>query len=283
MDVRKSPYGALIPPYFNHQPAGVVGNRAYLKALRRAIEEALEEGLGAEEVFMPDGEGHYLVVKLEEDVDKIPNCYAHFFPARQKSEFGEDLLVADYLFSEKEWSIARDLVAGLEDFYLAWNRVHSNLWEFLSYLFFHKCQERKKDRGWNGTCYRLYQHFFKLSQDLLFDRDGYRKLPTLEEWERFFSRLWRLNVPDFCLRTIIRGTEREVRACVDFSLLLVRKGVPNKTMEGVGIVNNNGSEYFLFLVKDGRELSIPPEKGWIWEGKKLFIPAKGLKGFAQGR
>ena len=42
----KTPYGTLIPPYFNHQPAVVVGNRNYLLALKEAIEEALEEGIG---------------------------------------------------------------------------------------------------------------------------------------------------------------------------------------------------------------------------------------------
>jgi len=113
--VRKVPYGALIPPYFNHQPAGVIGNRAYLKALKKAIEDALEKGVGVKEVFMPDGEGHLLIVKLEENEDKIPNCYAHFYPLGEKSKYGEDLLVADYMFSAKEWGKARDLLVALEN------------------------------------------------------------------------------------------------------------------------------------------------------------------------
>jgi hypothetical protein len=83
MEKKTSPYGTLIPGKINHFPARIVGNREYLEALKDTIEEALDNGIGCADVFAPDGEGHYLFVKLEEDTDKIPTLYADFWETKK--------------------------------------------------------------------------------------------------------------------------------------------------------------------------------------------------------
>jgi len=162
--------GTLIPPFYNHQPAGIIGDREYLEALKEAIEEALESGIGVADVFMPDGEGHYLFVKLEEDTEKIPTCYAHF-EYTGKEEVGERIR-DDYMFSPEEWKKAHRIVDKLESFYLARERISYNLTTFLLYLFFEKCVEERKKTGKDATvCGRFYERFNKLRRKLLFLND----------------------------------------------------------------------------------------------------------------
>jgi len=267
----KRPYGALIPSRINHFPAGAVGNREYLLALKEAIESALEEGVGCADVFAPDGEGHYLFVKLEEDTDKIPVLYADFWGTKEID--GDTYVATGYAFNPEEWSNALNLLDKLERFYFVWKRIYENLNEFLFYIFFEKClKERSKS---SMVCVRLYHRFSKLADSLLYDKKGQRKLPTTEEWRRFFDKLWRVKVPDYCLRTIIHRGRKEVRICADLSLKLAKNGLPNGALEGVGLVgkkdypNLPDGEYFLFLKRANEKVDL---KGAIEDGRRVFIP-----------
>ena len=53
-----------------HQEAFIVGTRPGLEALKRAIDKALMEGQGDEEVFVSDGEGYSVVVLLKEEEEE---------------------------------------------------------------------------------------------------------------------------------------------------------------------------------------------------------------------
>jgi len=276
MEERKSPYGILIPGRINHFPAGIVGNREYLLALKEAIEKALDGGIGCADVFAPDGEGHYLFIKLEEDTDKIPVLYADFWGTKEID--GDTYVATGYAFYPEEWSKAVNLLDDLEKFYFAWKRIYENLNEFLFYIFFEKCfKEFEKKNKSPVVCVRLYHRFLKLANRLLYDEKGHRKLPTPAEWRRFFSKLWRLKVPDYCLRTIIYGDRKEVRICVDLSLKLVKNGLPNGALEGVGLVgkkdypNLPDGEYFLFLKRASFSGKVNFD-GAIEDGRRVFIP-----------
>jgi len=151
-----------------------------------------------------------------------------------------------------------------------------NLTTFLLYLFLEKCPEIRKERN-KRTCLKLYERFNRLSRKLLFDEKGHLKLPAPREWRRFFDKLWRLRVPDFCLRTVIFGNKREIKTCVDLSLELVKRGAPNGALEGVGIVSEKeypglpkGREYFLFLRK--RPVKVGIGRNWVYGEREVFIP-----------
>ncbi len=281
------PYGALIPPYFNHQPAVVVGNRNYLLALKEAIEEALEEGIGVADVFMSDGEGHYLFVKLEEEVEEIPTCYAHFELTKEKN-LGKRA-VDDYCFFPDEWVKAVNLACELEDFCKVWERMHTNLYAFLHYLFFEKCYKERMEKGKNPlTCVRLHNRFSKLAGKLFYDEKGYKKLPSIEEWNRLFNKLKRLNIPRYCMRTIFYGVPEEVKTCLDLSLELIKAGTPDRAFEGIGIVSRKEFSflpegwYFLFKEKSCSEVKgLKLKEGWIYREGRLFIPIENSLGGAK--
>lgn len=57
--------------------AAIVGNRAALEALQRAVDTALATGAGGAFVFSSDGEGYALAVALEPAMEAVCTAYAH--------------------------------------------------------------------------------------------------------------------------------------------------------------------------------------------------------------
>ena len=250
-----TPKGVLIPPFYNHQPAGIIGNREYLEAVKKAIEEALDDGgIGRADVFMPDGEGHYLMVKLENNTDSIPVCYGDFWGTKEID--GETYIVPGHSFSSDDWGKAHRIVSELESFYEVWKRLYKNFSFFVLYLFLEK--KRHID---------LYHQFQKLVSEMFWDKEK-AKLPDIKEVRNFFDKLWKeVKFPDFCMRTVLYGWEEDVKACVDLSLTLLEKGFKNHSLEGIGLDKNG---YFRFLIKE----KIPErlESGWRVEGRHLLVP-----------
>jgi hypothetical protein len=62
------------PEYF-HDDSYVVGNYEGLMKLRNAIDKAIKEGNGKEEVFISDGEGYDLNVIRSDNIDHIAVPY----------------------------------------------------------------------------------------------------------------------------------------------------------------------------------------------------------------
>ncbi len=205
---RKTPIGILIPPFYNHQPAGIIGNRKYLEALKTAIEEALESGVGRADVFMPDGEGHYLMVKLEENTDATPVCYSDVWGVKEIN--GEVYAVVGYSYFPDEWGKAHRVVSELESFYEKWVNLSRNFTQLLLYLFLEKCPKGKSEEE-SSSCVELYQEFQELVSRLFWNEKKQMKLPTLEELKEFFDKLWeRAGVPDFCMRAVFYGSENDI-------------------------------------------------------------------------
>lgn len=57
--------------------AAIVGNRAALEALQRAVDTALATGAGGAFVYSSDGEGYALAVALEPAMEQVHTAYAH--------------------------------------------------------------------------------------------------------------------------------------------------------------------------------------------------------------
>jgi len=98
----KTPYGALIPPYFNHQPAVVVGNRNYLLSLKEAlIRNGFKEQVNlfipsSEEidscttaVFLEGERARYPIYKKVELVDEIKEELKERLQKEEKGETDE--------------------------------------------------------------------------------------------------------------------------------------------------------------------------------------------------
>jgi len=267
---RKTPTGALIPPPCNHQPAGIIGNREYLEALKTAIEDALEAGVGRADVFMPDGEGHYLMVKLEENADTVPVCYSDVWGTREID--GETYAVVGHAYFPDEWGKAHKVVSELESFYEKWENLSRNFTQLLLYLFLEKCSKGKSEKE-SYSCVELYHEFQELASRLFWNERKQMKLPTIKELKEFFDKLWeRAGVPDFCMRAVFYGSEDDIKACIDLSEALLEAGFDNHSLEGIGIDYDRG--YFRFLIKDKIPAKARLKPEWKVEGRNLLIPIK---------
>lgn len=60
-----------------HGHATIVGNETGLKALREAIDKALQDGLHGAEEFCADGEGYFACVIHSEDMEDVPLGYTY--------------------------------------------------------------------------------------------------------------------------------------------------------------------------------------------------------------
>ena len=271
--MNKSPVGVLIPPFYNHQPAGIIGSRKYLEALKTAIEDALETGLGRADVFMPDGEGHYVMVKLENNANAIPVCYSDFWGTREID--GESYAVIGYAYFPDEWGKAHNRVAELESFYEKWENLHKNFTQLLLYLFLEKCPKGKGEEE-SYSCVELYHEFQELANRLFWKKEWQMKLPSLKEIKEFFDKLWeKAGVPDFCFRTVLYGSEDDIRACIDLSEELLEAGFKNHSLEGIGIDRETGC--FRFLLKEGIPEEVKLKPSWKVKNNHLLIPIKEAK------
>jgi len=283
MPREENPVGAVVSPRLNHYPAGIVGNRKYLQAIRDAIEEALNYGLGETEVFMADGEGHSVIVKLEDREDQIPVCYAHY-ELTGKENVGERA-VDDYMFSPEEWTKAHSSLERLEDFYYSRIRLSNNFLELVRYLFLEKCAELREEKI--KTCLNLFHRFHSLFMKLFYDKEGFYRLPRFSEIAEFEKKLKRVGFPSFCRRVLFYGSEEEVRACVDVSLELTKMGI-TKGLEAVGFVDGEtfkntpkinlpkDKKFFAFLVRDVSLLEELSRK-YPTVDRTVLVPIRGFK------
>lgn len=269
--------GVLIPPFYCHQPALIIGDRAYLEALKEAVEETLSGGISGVSVSMSDGKEHYLVVKLEEDTGKIPLCYGDLWGTKEVD--GEPCAVVGHCFNIDEWGKAHELAADLEDFYLEWKRVKRGFTYLLLSLYVEKMKGVKtvEDRK---KIHKEYSYLQKKLSSLFWDREQVR-LANIKEFKDFMDTLYDTwGFPDYCFRLAYYGAPKEdVEKCVKLSFSLHEKGFPNKTLEAVGVVNTKdlSDTYFLFLIRDGATKKIAKEliePDWILNGRRLYIPLK---------
>lgn len=65
----------LRSPVRRDEVAAIVGDRAALEALQRAVDTALATGSGGGFFYSSDGEGYALAIALEEDMDNVHTAY----------------------------------------------------------------------------------------------------------------------------------------------------------------------------------------------------------------
>jgi hypothetical protein len=252
--------GILIPPIGYHSLAGIVGDRKFLEELRDAIEEALASGVDEVEVFTPDGEDCTVIVKLEENEDKIPLLYADF---EAKEENGEVEVETFGGFIPQEWEKARKLLEKEKQILDVWKRIYDNLATLRTFLITKLTEKKDESLG------KVLQQMEEREFSLLYDERGHIKLPTMEELREYLDWLWEnWKLPDYCLRLLLTGTERELEVCLELSCKLVEKGLPNGLLEGVGFTKRGE---FVFLFRDTKKVEIPLEKGWELEEERLII------------
>lgn len=66
----------LRSPGRSDEVASIVGDRAALEALQRAVDTTLATGAGGGFFFSSDGEGYALAIALEDDMEAVHTAYA---------------------------------------------------------------------------------------------------------------------------------------------------------------------------------------------------------------
>jgi len=173
------PIGALIPPEGFHGNIGIIGNEKFLKKLRDAIDEALEIGASVKEsIFTSDGEDKTLVVKVEENDDKIPCVYYGY---------------------ESEWNNAYKILDKAEKRIKLWEKLKSNFSNIFLYLM-GKMIENKSDSNFLNYIHKKWN---ELNRTLFYDKNHIR-IPNVNELKEAFKSL---NLPESCVTCMFKCSE----------------------------------------------------------------------------
>ena len=164
------PKGAIVSPS-SCAPAGIVGNREFLKTVKEAIERALEEGKSAAYVQSSDGKIYMVVAEIQ---NRAPVCFADF-TGETKIE-GVRFFFAGEGFSLTEWKEAHERLSETEQNLKRWEELERELSSFLI------LRVMEKD-------FALYERLNRKLKSLFWDETGFKRLPEENELKEFIREI----------------------------------------------------------------------------------------------
>lgn len=274
--------GALIPPSYYSYPALIIGERAYLESLKKAVEEALSVGIGRVVVNVPEGTYHSLIVKLEENRENLPSCYGDFLETKDFQ--GKTYVMVGESFRLDEWKKGNNLAFKLEQFWINWRILNFNFSYLLLSLFKRKLNGAKTLKEKNKVK-EEYSYLQKRLNSLFWDDEGLLRLATEEELKEFMDILydtWKF--PNYCFDLLCKySTEDFIEKYIELSIVLHEKGFPNGSLKA-NHYNNVKESFLLFVVNKSipdselKKLRKLKEKNWKSRGRRLYIPLELNKG-----